>query len=116
MDTRIALGLWLLEDVLRDNMNELLVQYKNASKIIKQIELGEWEFTGHYPFDFEPRFTCFTAKRKGVELWVVNGGGNCHIRDKPWILGIFSHLVWHMGAKQRVRELEEAKRRKPELI
>lgn len=94
-------------------MSGLRQQYRNATAIINQMKRGEWEFKGHHPYDFKPEFKCYTAERGGVELWVANGGFFCGVRDKPWELGIFGHLVWHFGAKQRVWGLEEKMRRRP---
>lgn len=91
----------------------MVQQYRNAMTIIEQMKRGEWEFTGWYPFDRRPGFECYTANRDGVELWVANGGFFCGIRDKPWELGVFGHLVWHFGAKQRKRTLERKMRRQP---
>ncbi|MCX7132498.1 hypothetical protein [Aeromonas sp.] len=91
----------------------LCQQYRNAMTIIEQMKRGEWEFKGHYRYDWKPGFTCFTAERNGVELWGANGGFFCGVRDKSWELGIFGHLVWHFGAKQAKRSLERKMRRRP---
>lgn len=92
----------------------MIQEFKNALAIIKQIKNNEWEFTGRYPYDFKPHFTCFTAERNGVELWVANGVFSCGIRDKPWQLKGFGVLVWCFAAKKRVKELESKMKRKPE--
>ncbi|MNF67787.1 hypothetical protein D3C84_496120 [compost metagenome] len=94
-------------------MKYLRQQYRNAMTIIAQMKRGEWAFKGHYPYDFRPEFKCYTAVREGAELWVANGGFFCGVRDKPWELGIFGHLVWHFGAKQGRRALECKMYRRP---
>ena len=88
-------------------------KFKNAESIIKQINDGEWEFTGHYPDSFDGKFICYTAKRNGIELWLGNGAFSCQIRDKPWELGMFGVWVWFSGAGKRARALERSKRRQP---
>lgn len=94
-------------------MITLMQQFKNAMAIIKQIKNGEWEFTGHYPYDFKPEFVCYTAERNGIELWVASGPLFCEIRDQPWQLGIFGFIVWYFGAGKRKKSLERKMRRKP---
>jgi hypothetical protein len=94
-------------------MRDVLQQLRNAITIIKQIRKGEWKFEGHFRFDNEPEFTCFTAHRNDIELWVASGAWNCEIRGRPWELGVFGHLVWHFGAKQNVRRLERRMKRRP---
>ncbi|AMQ43668.1 hypothetical protein AMS64_22045 [Aeromonas veronii] len=94
-------------------IKDLRQQYRNAMAIIEQMKRGEWEFKGHYLYDFTPEFRCYTAERDNVELWLANGGFFCGVRDKPWELGIFGHLVWHFGAKQAKRALERKMRRQP---
>lgn len=94
-------------------IKRLQQQYRNARAVIEQMKRGEWEFKGHYQYEWSPEFKCYTAVRNGVELWVANGGFFCGVRDKPWELGICGHLVWHFGAKQAVRTLERKMRREP---
>ncbi|MFQ1711923.1 hypothetical protein ACK39D_05365 [Aeromonas veronii] len=94
-------------------MKHLIQQYRNAIAIINQMKAGEWEFTGHYPCKWQADFKFYTAERNGVELWVANGAFFCGIRDEPWQLGIFGHLVWHFGAKQGRKALEIKMHRRP---
>lgn len=94
-------------------MKTLIQQFKNAMAIIRQMKAGEWEFEGHYDSEFKAKFTCLTAKRKGVELWVGNYPETLAIMDKPWELGPFGWLVWYGGAGKRKKALEKKMRRKP---
>lgn len=94
-------------------MKTLIQQFKNAMAIIRQMKANEWEFEGHYESERKAKFTCFTAKRKGVELWVGNYAEFVEITDKPWELGPFNWLVWYGGARKRKKALEKKMRRKP---
>ncbi|MBW3514923.1 hypothetical protein KO537_09330 [Shewanella sp. NKUCC01_JLK] len=94
-------------------MKTLIQQFKNAMAIIRQMKAEEWEFEGHYKYEFKAQFTCFTAKRKGIELWVANGPMFCHISDKDWELGPFGWLVWYGGAGKRKKALEKKMRLRP---
>lgn len=94
-------------------MKTLIQQFKNAMAIIRQIKADEWEFKGFYEYEFKANFTCFTAERKNVELWVANGAFFCQINNKPWELGIFGVLVWFCGAAKRKKALEKKMHRKP---
>ena len=91
----------------------MLQKLKNALAIIKQIKNNEWEFKGHYPYEFRSYFKCYTAERKGVVLWVANGALACGIRDRYWDMGFFGVLVWFFAARKKVKELERIKKRKP---
>lgn len=95
------------------SVRDLKVQFKNSMLIIEQIKNDEWEFSGGYPFDFKSGFTCYTASRDGVTLWVANGAYGCRIENKPWVLGIFGVLVWLFAAQSRVYKLESEKKRRP---
>ena len=89
-------------------------ELKNALAIIRQMKRGEWEFKGHYLYGFESNFTCCTAERRGVELWLASGAFFCSVREEPWQLGIIGgQLVWWLAARKRVRELENKMKRKP---
>ena len=94
-------------------MKTLIQQFKNAMAIIRQMKAGEWEFEGHYEYEFKANFVCYTAKRKGVELWVGDFPSLVEIWNKPWELGPFGWLVWYGGAGKRKKALEKKMRRKP---
>lgn len=94
-------------------MKTLIQQFKNAMAIIRQMKANEWEFEGFYESERKAKFTCYTAKRKGVELWVGNYPESLEIMDKPWELGPFNWLVWYGGAAKRKKALEKKMRRKP---
>ena len=91
-------------------------QLKNAITVIKQMRRGEWVAKGHYVDIDEPIFTVFTINRRVVEIWVANGALHCEVYGRPWELGIFSHLVWHFGAKQLKRRMEKQMRRKASVM
>ena len=92
---------------------KIVQQFKNATAIIKQIKANEWKFTGNYEYVFSDKFICYTAERNGLKLWLASGPFECHIRNKPWELGIFGLLVWYGGARGKKKQLEREKRRQP---
>lgn len=91
----------------------IIQQAKNAIAVIRQIRRDEWEFCGHFEYEFTDKFTCYIAKRGELELWCGNGMFSCQIRDQPWQLGIFGPLVWVAAAGKRARMLERMMRRAP---
>ncbi|MFK5949866.1 MAG: hypothetical protein QM500_13975 [Methylococcales bacterium] len=91
----------------------MIQEFKNALAITKQIKNNEWKFTGHYPYDFQAKFKCFTAERNGIELWVANGVFSCGIRDQQWHTKNFGWIIWCFAAKKCVKELEKRMLRKP---
>lgn len=94
-------------------MNRLLQQFKNALSIVKQVHNDEWEFKGFYEHEHRTNFSCYTARRQGIELWLANGVFFCGVRDKPWELGPFGFIVWYGGARKRAKALEKRMKRQP---
>lgn len=94
-------------------MKTLIQQFKNAMAIIRQMKAEEWVFEGYYEYIHHPEFTCSTAKRCGVVMWVPSYSRRCEILNEPWQLGVFGVLVWYFGAGKRKKALEKKMHRRP---
>jgi len=74
-------------------------RWKNARAVISQIRNGEWKFR------FNPYTRgCCTATRKGVELWVGNGGFFLDVGHSNVFGLIFRHYVWWAAARKARKE------------
>lgn len=81
----------------------IVKQYRNARKLIKQIESGEWK-----PERLHGNPTVYVAKRGDKELWLASGPfflriGKTYNTTLPNYLGIWRIWVWYKAARKLVK-------------
>ena len=91
-------------------MKNIIKQYRNAKKAIKQIRAGEW--TPKYNRISKAHLTAF---RDGKELWIGNGAWLCEISGGRYF-GLWRHYVWWAAARRMTREADKSYREMNEIV